>query len=126
MGERLIAPAGIMECLTEREIQLEAIAVLKLGTRQDLLHLGDIIFDDNDIYGDGVNVAARIESIAQPGGVAVSGTVRDHIGKNLDLVFEDMGEQTLKNIDRPVRVYNVVLHASAPKEVAAPTRPATP
>ena len=73
------------------------------------INLGDIIFDDNDIYGDGVNVAARIESVARPGGVAVSGTVRDHIGKNLDLVFEDMGEQVLKNIDRPVRVYNVDL-----------------
>ena len=57
------------------------------------INLGDIIFDDNDIYGDGVNVAARIEGIARPGGVAVSGTVRDHVGKDLDLVFEDKGEQ---------------------------------
>ena len=69
------------------------------------IHLGDIIFEDNDIYGDGVNVAARIESIARPGGVAVSGSVRDNVGNRLDLTFEDTGEQTLKNIDRPVRVY---------------------
>ena len=59
--------------------------------------------------GDGVNVAARIESIAKPGGVAVSGAVRDNVGNRLDLAFEDTGEQTLKNIDRPVRVYNVDL-----------------
>lgn len=88
------------------------------------INLGDIIFDDNDIYGDGVNVAARIESVAQPGGVSVSGTVRDHIGKNLDIVFEDMGEQSLKNIDRPVRVYNVVLHApAAAREMGASPGP---
>src|SRR5262245_23544313 len=73
------------------------------------IHLGDILFEDNDIYGDGVNIAARIESIAQPGGVAVSGSVRDNIGNRLDLVFEDTGEQNLKNIDRPVRVFNVDL-----------------
>ncbi len=82
------------------------------------VNLGDIIFEDNDIYGDGVNVAARIESIARPGGVAVSGTVRDHIGNKLDVAFEDTGEQMLKNIDRPVRVYNVDLFTAA--------RPPTP
>jgi adenylate cyclase len=60
------------------------------------VNLGDIIFEDNDIYGDGVNVAARIEAIAKPGGVAVSGTVRDHIGNKLDVAFEDTGEQMLK------------------------------
>ena len=83
------------------------------------IHLGDIIFEDNDIYGDGVNVAARIESIARPGGVAVSGSVRDNVGNRLDLTFEDTGEQTLKNIDRPVRVYNVNLFAGAPPLRAA-------
>ncbi len=71
------------------------------------VNLGDIIVEDNDIYGDGVNVAARIESIAKPGGVAVSGSVRDNVGSRLDLTFEDTGEQMLKNIERPVRVYNV-------------------
>ena len=75
------------------------------------VNIGDIIIEDDDIYGDGVNVAARIESIAKPGGVAVSGTVRDHVGNRLDLTFEDTGEQALKNIERPVRVYNVLLGA---------------
>ncbi|MER8530346.1 MULTISPECIES: adenylate/guanylate cyclase domain-containing protein [unclassified Mesorhizobium] len=85
------------------------------------VNLGDIIFDDNDIYGDGVNVAARIESIARPGGVAISGTVRDHLGKNLDLDFEDTGEHELKNIDRPVRVYHVALAAPFRFENSAAT-----
>lgn len=78
------------------------------------INLGDIIIEDDDIFGDGVNIAARIESIARPGGVAVSGSVRDSLGNRLALTFEDTGEQTLKNIDRPVRVYNVNLFPDAP------------
>ena len=84
------------------------------------VNLGDIIFDDNDIFGDGVNVAARIESIAKPGGVSVSSSVRDNVGNRLDLAFEDMGEQMLKNIDRPVRVYNVALGVPPPRSATAP------
>jgi adenylate cyclase len=84
------------------------------------VNLGDIIFEDNDIFGDGVNVAARIESIAKPGGVCVSSSVRDNVGNRLDLDFEDMGEQTLKNIDRPVRIYNVSLGAAFPRPATAP------
>src|SRR5262245_50633193 len=71
------------------------------------INLGDIILEDDDIYGDGVNVAARIESIARPGGVSVSAIVRDSVQGRPDLQFEDTGEQKLKNIDRPVRVFNV-------------------
>ena len=78
------------------------------------VNLGDIIVEDNDIFGDGVNVAARIESIARPGGVAVSGSVRDNVGNRLDLTFEDTGEQMLKNIERPVRVYNVDVFLAPP------------
>jgi adenylate cyclase len=73
------------------------------------INLGDVIVEAEDIYGDGVNVAARLESIAPPGGIAVSGAVRDNVGNRLDLRFEDMGEQTLKNIDRPVHAYSVSL-----------------
>src|SRR6266513_5557485 len=73
------------------------------------VNLGDIIVEEGDIFGDGVNVAARLESIAPVGGIAVSQSVRDHVGKRLDLVFEDMGERRLKNIERPIRVYNVSL-----------------
>jgi len=76
------------------------------------VNLGDVIVDGDDIYGDGVNVAVRIESIAEPGGIAISGSVRDHVGNRLDLHFEDRGEQQLKNIDKPTRVYNVLLETS--------------
>ena len=67
------------------------------------VNLGDIIVEDGDIFGDGVNVAARLESIAPVGGIAVSQSVRDHVGKRLDLTFEDMGERRLKNIEAPIR-----------------------
>ena len=73
------------------------------------VNVGDVIVEDDDIYGDGVNVAARLESLAPPGGIAISSIVRDHIGNRLDLNFEDMGEHMLKNIDRPVRIYRVAL-----------------
>src|SRR6266568_8668677 len=70
------------------------------------VNLGDIIVEDGDIFGDGVNVAARLEGIAPIGGIAVSQSVRDHVGKRLDLDFEDMGERRLKNIEAPIRVYS--------------------
>ena len=73
------------------------------------VNVGDVIVQGEDIFGDGVNVAARLESIATSGGITISGPVRDHLGNRLDLAFEDMGEQTLKNIERPVRVYRVCL-----------------
>ena len=73
------------------------------------INLGDIIVEDDDIYGDGVNIAARLESIAEPGGVAVSGTVRDRSATGSTRASTTLGEQTLKNIERPVRVYDVDL-----------------
>jgi len=77
------------------------------------INLGDIIVEDGDIFGDGVNVAARLEGIAPIGGIAVSQSVRDHVGKRLDLAFEDMGERRLKNIEAPIRVYSIsVEHTS--------------
>src|ERR1700680_3061902 len=90
------------------------------------VNLGDIIIgEDNDIHGDGVNVAARLEGIAEPGGVCVSGTVRDHIGDRLDLSFDDLGEQALKNIARPVRAYRVRLGTAekTPTVLPAETAP---
>ena len=69
------------------------------------INLGDIIADSGDIFGDGVNVAARLEGLAEPGGICVSGTVRDHVGDRLSYRFEDIGEQSVKNIARPVAVF---------------------
>ncbi len=83
------------------------------------INLGDVIVDDDDIFGDGVNVASRIEGIARPGGVAVSSAVRDNIGNKLDLIFEDMGDQELKNIEFPVRVFNVVVSGPAKAKAGA-------
>src|SRR5437764_11380711 len=73
------------------------------------VNLGDVIVEGADIYGDGVNVAARLESIAESGGIAISGSVRDHVGNRLKLAFEDRGQQQLKNIEKPIRVYRVLL-----------------
>ena len=111
--------ADIQRRMRERNVDIpdERRIEFRIG-----IHLGDIIFDDNDIYGDGVNIAARIESIAKPGGVAVSGAVRDNVGNRLDLSFEDTGEQTLKNIERQIRVYNVNLFAGDSVSAAAAVR----
>ena len=74
--------------------------------------LGDVIVEGDDIYGDGVNVAVRLQSVAKPGGIVISRSVRDQIGNRLDIAFEDFGEKKLKNIERPVRVYGVSLSGS--------------
>jgi TolB-like protein/class 3 adenylate cyclase len=71
------------------------------------INVGDIVVEDGDIFGDGVNVAARLEGLAEPGGICVSARVQEDVAGRLDLAFEDMGEQALKNIARPVRVYRV-------------------
>jgi len=69
------------------------------------INLGDVIVEDNDIFGDGVNVAARLEALAEPGGFCISRVVRDQIRDKLAYAIEDLGEQSVKNIARPVRVY---------------------
>jgi len=71
------------------------------------INIGDVIVDGDDIYGDGVNIAARLENIAELGGVCVSATVRDHVLDKLGFAFDDLGDQNVKNIPRPVRVYRV-------------------
>jgi adenylate cyclase len=70
------------------------------------INLGDIVIDGDDILGDGVNVAARLEGLAKPGGICISGTVHDHLAGKTDIIFEDAGEQTVKNVPRPVRVWH--------------------
>ena len=78
------------------------------------INLGDVIVEGEDIYGDGVNVAARLEGLAQPGGVCISRAARDQVRDKLSLELEDLGEQTVKNIARPVRAFNVRLAPPAP------------
>ncbi|WP_292541950.1 adenylate/guanylate cyclase domain-containing protein, partial [Mesorhizobium sp.] len=76
------------------------------------VNLGDIIVEGEDIYGDGVNIAARLEAQAEPGGVCISGTAFDHAVHKCDVGFASLGEQRLKNIADPVRVYRILLEPS--------------
>ena len=85
------------------------------------INLGDVIIEDGDIFGDGVNVAARLEALAEPGGLCISRTVRDHIRDKLAYAFQDLGEQAVKNIARPVRVY--ALRSEAIADLPAPRSP---
>lgn len=88
------------------------------------VNLGDVIVDENDIYGDGVNIAARLEAMAEPGGVCISGTAFDHAVHKVDVGFASLGEQRLKNIADPVRAYRLLLDpAASGKVTAAPHRP---
>jgi adenylate cyclase len=87
------------------------------------INLGDVIVEQSDIFGDGVNVAARLETLAEPGGICISNAVREQIGQRLDAVaFEDIGDQSVKNIVRPIRVFRIRLDedlASAPDRTTA-------
>jgi class 3 adenylate cyclase len=89
------------------------------------INLGDVIVEGDDIFGDGVNVAARLEAVAEPGGICVSRVVRDQVRDRLDCSFEDLGEQQVKNIARPVRAYRVrdTAIANSPSAPASPILP---
>ncbi len=84
------------------------------------INIGDIIVEGDDIYGDGVNVAARLEGLADPGGICISRPVHTQIKGKVDLAFEDLGEQQVKNIPEPVRVFKVLLDAPIAEHTAAP------
>jgi adenylate cyclase len=96
--------AEIQRAMADRDLDLAEESRLRFRIG---VNLGDVIADGGDIYGDGVNIAVRLEGLAAPGGICVSGTVRDHIGSRLPYAFEDLGEQSVKNIARPMRVYAV-------------------
>jgi adenylate cyclase len=93
-----------------RDLPASRVMLYRIG-----INLGDVIVDGNDIFGDGVNVAARLESIADPGGICISAAVRDQVGERLDVVFEDLGEQQVKNISRPIRAYRVLIGVGRPE-----------
>jgi len=89
------------------------------------INVGDIVVEDGDIFGDGVNVTARLEALAEPGGICVAARVQEDTAGKLDLAFEDLGEQQLKNIARPVRAYRVVI-ATSPGATRPGTGPPLP
>ena len=89
------------------------------------INVGDVMVKDGDIFGDGVNVAARLEGIAEPGGICVTRGVRDHLRDRMEYKFEDLGEHSVKNIARPVRVFRVRFDPNGTTELA-PSEPAPP
>ena len=111
----------VQRAMAERNADIPAQRRIELRVG---INLGDIIIDEGDIYGGGVNLAARLESLAEPGGICVSRVVRDQVCDKLDLSFEDLGEYEVKNIARPVRVYG--LRIGRTPAVTALVAPAIP
>ena len=105
--EAVLCAVDVQRGMNERESEItdERRIRLRIG-----VNLGDIIVEGSDIYGDGVNVAARLEGLADPGSICVSGTVFDHVKAKVDLDFVDLGEQEVKNIEQPVQVYRITLN----------------
>ncbi|NKB48960.1 MAG: adenylate/guanylate cyclase domain-containing protein [Alphaproteobacteria bacterium] len=111
---------AIQQAMTEREVDVpdDRLIQYRVG-----INLGDIVIDGDDILGDGVNIAARLEGLAAPGGVCVSAKVFEEIGNKLDLAFEDIGPQEVKNIAAPVRAYRVTLDRVSTAPVPAESPP---
>src|SRR3954469_14273976 len=103
----------------ERDVPDEQRIAFRIG-----INLGDVIAEEHDIFGDGVNIAARLEALAEPGGICISSIVHDQVRDKLDFVFEDKGEQQVKNILRPVRTFRVLASRArssvCPMLIAAP------
>jgi adenylate cyclase len=121
-GDNLLAEfasvVDALRCAVEVQQALKTKNAELLGYRQMRfrigINLGDVIVEGERLYGDGVNIAARLESLALPGGICISGTVYDQVETKLALTYEDLGEQAVKNIAKPVRVYRVRNEAEAP------------
>ena len=131
-GDGILAEFGSVVDAVECAVEIQAV-MLRLnedvpqGRRMQFrigINLGDVIHDEVRIYGDGINIAARLEGMATPGGICVSSKVREEVLDKLDLQFVDLGEQVLKNIARAVHVYALHLAGTvAPEPAAAPTPP---
>jgi adenylate cyclase len=106
----------------------EALAAEELMRFRIGVHVGDVIVQAENLFGDGVNIAARLEALAEPGGICISGTARDHIGTKLPIDFTDLGEQQVKNIAQPLRAYRVcgetgTIAVAAPSSLPLPDKP---
>jgi adenylate cyclase len=109
--------AAIQEAIQARnaDVPMPRRMELRIG-----VHLGDVIAEDERLYGDGVNIAARLEALAQPGGICISGAVHEQVRNRLDLEYDDLGDRTVKNIPDPVHVYRV--RAPGTRPAASPVR----
>jgi adenylate cyclase len=122
MGDGLLAEFPSVVDAVRAAVEMQrAVVDRKLGVLEDKriafrigVNVGDVMVDGDDIYGDGVNVAARLEGLADPGGIWISGSAFEQVRDKLSVGFEDMGERQVKNIDRPVRVFRVLDVPSAP------------
>ncbi|MCH7796174.1 MAG: tetratricopeptide repeat protein, partial [Proteobacteria bacterium] len=121
MGDGMLAEfASVVDAVRAAVETQQAVAIHNSGLPKDKriefrvgINLGDVVIDGDDIHGDGVNVAARLESLSEPGGICVSGKVYEEVRDRTDLAFEDLGEQQFKNIDRRVRVWRWVADGPA-------------
>ncbi len=120
MGDGMLAEFGSVVDAVRNAVEVQqAVAEHEADVPEDRrivfrvgINLGDVVIDGDDIQGDGVNVAARLEALADPGGICISGKVYEEVRDRIDVPFEDKGEQEFKNIDRPVRVWHWVAGAS--------------
>jgi adenylate cyclase len=106
---------------TNNDLEKERRMQFRIG-----INVGDVMLKDGDIFGDGVNIAARLEGLADPGGICISRGIHDHVMKKLPFEFEDLGEQSVKNIAQPVRVYRLLLderESEARSKASAPAAP---
>ncbi len=123
-GDNLLAEfssaVNAVECAVQIQQELKSKYVgLPENRRMEFrigLNLGDVIIKDNSIYGDGVNAAARIESLAEPGGICISRSVYDQVKRKVDVQYDYLGEHYLKNLDEPIRVYKVILEKDPSKK----------
>ncbi|MGD9040657.1 MAG: tetratricopeptide repeat protein [Desulfobacteraceae bacterium] len=130
-GDNLLAEFGSVVDAVQCAVEVQQVLNSKNETLPEKrrmyfrigINSGDVIEEGELIYGDGVNVAARVESLAEGGGISISGTAYDQLGKKLPLGYEYLGEQTVKNIEKPVRVYRVLTKAEAAGKVIGEERP---
>ena len=121
MGDGMLVEfASVVDAVRAAVETQQAVAIHHSGHPKDKridlrvgINLGDVVIDGDDIHGDGVNVASRLESLSEPGGICVSGNVYEEVRDRTDFAFEDLGEQQVKNIDRCVRVWRWVAEGSA-------------
>ncbi|HSF96589.1 MAG TPA: adenylate/guanylate cyclase domain-containing protein [Thermohalobaculum sp.] len=134
MGDGFLAEfASVVDAVSCASVMQERVAERNSDQPDDVrlvfrmgVHVGDVIVDGDDILGDGVNIAARLQEFSEPGGVAVSGRVHEDVADRLDLEFTDKGPQAFKNIARPVRTFALIANRRASRRAPAPERPDKP